>query len=140
MKVIAKTDEYTIFQKRSERYAVRGQDRAWINGDAKVSILLEHKLIEAPAPSIVIEQSPQAQASAQIVSPTDLHLAAWSSAPSESSPHARPTTAPSTREDSTRKAVDRAMARDRIRGTRRQSVAAVTRRNRQVRFPMGPVQ
>ena len=50
MKVIAKTDEYTILQKRSERYAVRGADRKWVNGEAKVAILLEHKLIEAPAP------------------------------------------------------------------------------------------
>ena len=50
MKVIAKTDEYTIYQKRNERYAVKGADKAWVNGDAKVAILLEHKLIEAAAP------------------------------------------------------------------------------------------
>ena len=50
MKVIARTDEYTIYQKRSGRHAVKGADRRWINGDAKTAILLEHKLIEAPAP------------------------------------------------------------------------------------------
>ena len=50
MKVIAKTDEYTIYQKRNERYGVKGADHSWINGDAKVAILLEHKLIEAPVP------------------------------------------------------------------------------------------
>ncbi len=50
MKVIAKTDEYTIYQKRNERYAVKSAARAWVNGDEKVAILLEHKLIEAPAP------------------------------------------------------------------------------------------
>jgi hypothetical protein len=50
VKVIAKTDEYTIYQKRNERYAVRDARRAWINGDAKVAILREHKLIEIPAP------------------------------------------------------------------------------------------
>ncbi|MEZ5557822.1 MAG: hypothetical protein R3E86_04665 [Pseudomonadales bacterium] len=48
MKVVKRTGEYTIYQKRSERYAVRDAARAWINGDAKVAILLEHKLIEAP--------------------------------------------------------------------------------------------
>jgi hypothetical protein len=48
MKVVARTDEYTIYQKRSERYAVRDSSRAWVNGDAKVAILLQHKLIEAP--------------------------------------------------------------------------------------------
>ncbi len=50
MKVIARTDEYTIYQKRNERYAVKDSARAWVNGDAKVAILLEHKLIEAPTP------------------------------------------------------------------------------------------
>ncbi|MCZ6460151.1 MAG: hypothetical protein O6766_12405 [Gammaproteobacteria bacterium] len=57
MKVIVKTDEYTIFQKRSERYAVQNADKAWVNGDAKIIILLEHKLIEAavPKPPVVEE-------------------------------------------------------------------------------------
>jgi hypothetical protein len=50
VKVIARTDEYTIYQKRNERYAVRDAQRAWVNGDAKVAILLEHKLVTAPAP------------------------------------------------------------------------------------------
>ena len=50
MKVIVKTDEYTVFQKRSGRYAVRDADRAWVTGDAKVALLLAHKLIEAPLP------------------------------------------------------------------------------------------
>ena len=50
MKVVAKTDEYTIYQKRNERYGVKDANRNWVNGDAKVAILLEHKLIEAPVP------------------------------------------------------------------------------------------
>jgi hypothetical protein len=50
VKVIARTDEYTIIQKRNERYGVMDTNRKWINGDAKVAILLEHKLIEAPVP------------------------------------------------------------------------------------------
>ncbi len=58
MKVIAKTDEYNIYQKRSERYGVKGADRNWINGDAKVAILLEHKLIEAPAPKAPEPEAP----------------------------------------------------------------------------------
>ncbi len=50
MKVIAKTDEYTIYQKRNERYAVKNAAKAWVNGDEKVAILLDNKLIEAAAP------------------------------------------------------------------------------------------
>lgn len=66
MKVIAKTDEYTIYQKRNERYAVQDAKRAWVNGDAKVAILLEHKLVEAPkvkAPEP--EPEPAAEAAAE---------------------------------------------------------------------------
>jgi hypothetical protein len=50
VKVIVKTDEYTIFQKRNERYAVRNAERDWVNGNEKVAILLEHKLIDVPEP------------------------------------------------------------------------------------------
>ena len=68
MKVIAKTDEYTIFQKRNERYGVKDANRKWINGDAKVAILLEHKLIEAPkpkAPEPAVEEAPAEEAAAE---------------------------------------------------------------------------
>ncbi|MGE0621153.1 MAG: hypothetical protein AB7I04_20385 [Pseudomonadales bacterium] len=69
MKVIAKTDEYTIYQKRNERYAVKNAARAWVNGDAKVAILLEHKLIEAPKakapePEPAADEAPAADAGA----------------------------------------------------------------------------
>ena len=68
MKAVVRTDEYTIYQKRSERYAVRDKNRAWINGDAKVAILLEHKLIEAPkpkAPEPAVEEAPAEEAAAE---------------------------------------------------------------------------
>lgn len=67
MKVIARTDEYTIYQKRSERYAVRGADRAWVNGAAKVAILLEHKLIDVAKPKAAAPEAaaPEADASAE---------------------------------------------------------------------------
>ena len=60
MKVIAKTDEYTVYQKRNERYAVRNNDRKWVNGEDKVAILLEHKLITAP-PQKAPEPEPEAE-------------------------------------------------------------------------------
>ena len=71
MKVIATTDEYTIYQKRSERYAVRGANHAWVNGDAKTAILLEHKLIQAaapkaPEPEPVVEEAAEAEASEEV--------------------------------------------------------------------------
>ncbi len=50
MKVIARTDEYTIYQKRNQRYGVRKVDRQWVNGNEKVEILLKHDLVKAPPP------------------------------------------------------------------------------------------
>lgn len=50
MQVVTRTDEYTIYKKRNQRYAVRDKARRWVRGDDKVAILLAHNLIEAPVP------------------------------------------------------------------------------------------
>ena len=47
MKLVKKAEEYTVFQKRSGRYAVRTSERAWVNGPDKIKILLEAGLIKA---------------------------------------------------------------------------------------------
>ncbi len=75
MKVIATTDEYTVYQKRNQRYAVRRADRAWVNGDEKVAILLEHKLIEAPVPKAP-DPEPAADAEAEAEAPAGEEAAA----------------------------------------------------------------
>lgn len=59
MKVIKKTAEYTVYQKRSGRYAVTGADGKAINGDGKVAILLAEDLIKAPA-----SKAPEAEVAA----------------------------------------------------------------------------
>jgi hypothetical protein len=41
--------EYTLQKKRSGRYAVIGKDGKYINGEAKVEILLKEKVIKKPA-------------------------------------------------------------------------------------------
>jgi len=50
MQVVARTDEYTIYKKRNQRYAVLNKDREWVRGDDKVAVLLAHNLIEVPTP------------------------------------------------------------------------------------------
>jgi hypothetical protein len=59
VKVVAKTDEYTIYQRRDERFAVQNSERSWVNGDAKVAILVEHKLIDVAAPKLAPEPEPE---------------------------------------------------------------------------------
>ena len=62
VKVVAKTDEYTIYQRRDERFAVQNSERSWVNGDAKVAILVEHKLIDVAAPKLAPEPEPEPEA------------------------------------------------------------------------------
>ncbi len=61
MKVVAKTDEYTIYQRRDERYAVKNAERQWVNGAAKVAILVEHNLIDVAVP----KPAPEPEAAAE---------------------------------------------------------------------------
>jgi hypothetical protein len=60
VKVVAKSDEYTIYQRRDQRFAVKSAGQGWINGDAKVAILVEHKLIAQAAPKPAAEAEPEA--------------------------------------------------------------------------------
>ena len=48
MKLVTRTDDYTIYQRRDSRYAVQGANKAPISGDEKVAILLKHELVKAP--------------------------------------------------------------------------------------------
>ena len=51
MKVVKKTDEYTIFQRGDERYAVKDADKNAVNGEDKVKILLAEGLIKVTEPA-----------------------------------------------------------------------------------------
>lgn len=66
MKATKKTAEYTIYQKRNNRYAVKGANSKWLNGEDKVKILLAEGLIkltaaapkeEAPAEDAAVEDT-----------------------------------------------------------------------------------
>ena len=64
MKVVKRTADYTVYQKRSERYAVQGKDKAWISGDDKAKILLEEGLIKVVLPKPP-EPEPEPEAEAE---------------------------------------------------------------------------
>ena len=50
MKVVKKTDEYTIMQRRDKRHAVVDSNDKAINGDEKAKILSAEGLIKIPEP------------------------------------------------------------------------------------------
>lgn len=64
MKVVKKTSEYTILQRRDNRYAVLGANRQPVNGEEKVKILLAEDLIKVTAPAPAPEPEPEAEAPA----------------------------------------------------------------------------
>lgn len=70
MEVVKKAKEFTIFKKKSGRFAVKNSKSKWVNGEEKVKILSAEKLIkltppkkkeEAPAPETAAEQTEAAQ-------------------------------------------------------------------------------
>jgi len=74
MKLVKKTDEYSIFQRGDGRYAVKGANKKAVNGTDKAKILLEEGLIkvklaadpvpEAPEEEAVAAEEPAAEAEA----------------------------------------------------------------------------
>jgi hypothetical protein len=63
MKVVKKTSEYTIFQRRDNRYAIVNSKKNAINGEDKVKILTDEGLVKKPAPAPAPE--PEAEAPAE---------------------------------------------------------------------------
>ncbi|WP_096085558.1 hypothetical protein [Agaribacterium haliotis] len=61
MKLVKKTAEYTVFQRRDGRYAVRGTNAKWINGEDKVEILYKEELLKKPEP----KAEPEAEEAAE---------------------------------------------------------------------------
>lgn len=94
MKVVKRTADYTVYQKRSERYAVKGADKAYINGDEKAKILLAEGLIKVVLPQPKAEE-PEAPEEAEAEAAEETEAAA-EEAPAEEAPEAE---APAAAED-----------------------------------------
>ena len=62
MKVVKKTDEYTITQRRDNRYAVVDSNNKAINGDDKAKILAAEGLIKLPEPKAAPAEEAPAEA------------------------------------------------------------------------------
>ena len=64
MKLVKKTPEYTIYQRRDERYAVVDGKKNAVNGEEKVKVLLAEELIKVTAPAPA-EEAPAEEAPAE---------------------------------------------------------------------------
>ena len=75
MKVILRTKQHTVYEKKSGRFAVKDAEKNWVNGDDKVAVLLAEGLVktapqavaeapveEAPAEETAVEEAPVEEA------------------------------------------------------------------------------
>ena len=62
MKLVKKTDEYSIYQRGDNRYAVRDANKQPVNGDDKARILVQEDLIKAALPPEQPAEEPEAEA------------------------------------------------------------------------------
>lgn len=60
MKTVKQAAEYTVLERRDGRYAVRGKDKKWINGEAKVEILVKEGFLKKEKPKA--KPKPEAEA------------------------------------------------------------------------------
>lgn len=65
MKIVKKTSEYTISQRRDGRYAVVDGNKKPVNGEEKVKILLAEELVKVTAPAPAPEPEPEVEAAAE---------------------------------------------------------------------------
>ncbi len=69
MKLVKKTDDYSIYQRRDERYAVKDANKNAVNGEEKVKILVAEGLVEVkvaqPAAEEPAEEAAAEEASAE---------------------------------------------------------------------------
>ncbi|TGD76119.1 hypothetical protein E4634_00795 [Mangrovimicrobium sediminis] len=64
MKLVKKTDDYSIYQRRDERYAVKDANKNAVNGEEKVKILVAEGLVEVKVAQPVAEE-PAEEAAAE---------------------------------------------------------------------------
>ena len=95
MELVKKTDNYTIYKKRSGRYAVQNKDKKYLTEKEKVEILLAEKLIKISPSKKPVEEAPaEAPAEAPVEAPAEAPV----EAPVEEAPAEAPATEEETKE------------------------------------------
>ena len=95
MKTVKKTAEYTIYQKRNNRYAVKGANANWLNGEEKVAILLAENLIKLTQPAAPeVEEEAPADTAEETAEETNEEASAEVEPSADSNDDAEPTEEP----------------------------------------------
>lgn len=56
MEVVKKTDDFTVFKKRSGRYGVKRSNGKWVNGPDKTKILVDLGLVKQSVKAAPVEE------------------------------------------------------------------------------------
>ncbi len=70
MKLVRKTEQYSIYQRGDERYAVKDANKKPVNGEEKARILVAEELVKVVLPAKpAVEEAPAVEAAAAAESP-----------------------------------------------------------------------
>ena len=86
MKVVKKTEMFTIYVKSSGRFAVKDANKNWINAEEKVKILVENGFIKAFVPPVKKESDVEQEINEAPVEEAPAEDAPAEEAPAEEAP------------------------------------------------------
>ena len=70
MKLVKKTEQYSIYKRGDDRYAVKDANKKSVNGEEKARILLAEDLVKVTRPAKpAVEEAPAVEACAAAESP-----------------------------------------------------------------------
>lgn len=64
MKIVKRTSEYAIYEKRNGRYAMKNAKGVYVTGDDKVKVLMDEGLLKRPEPKPAEPEAEAAEAEA----------------------------------------------------------------------------
>ena len=86
MKVVKKTEMFTIYVKSSGRFAVKDANKNWINAEEKVKILVENGFIKAFVPPVKKESDVEQEINEAPAAESPAEEAPAAEAPAEEAP------------------------------------------------------
>ena len=86
MKVVKKTEMFTIYVKSSGRFAVKDANKNWINAEEKVKILVENGFIKAFVPPVKKESDVEQEINEAPAEEAPAEEAPAAEAPAEEAP------------------------------------------------------
>ena len=112
MKVVKKTEMFTIYVKSSGRFAVKDANKNWINAEEKVKILVENGFIKAFVPPVKKESDVEQEINEAPAEEAPAEEAPVEEAPAEEAPAAEAPAEDAPEEETKLKSASKAKAKE----------------------------